>query len=658
MPWQASGGVQGGFLALTYSQTHQESVVILPELDPSLDVAGFLFECQIRAGNPYGPPADGFSLSFARLDDPVVLNPASSRGFPSSPFESFLEQGTTTGLAISFDSYRGNPLPDGSDLRGVIVRVNNKTIYQTPLDTINGDCADPTSLQTGPSDQAYWVANGSPTAPGSWASLCWQPLTVRLATDGTLTVHWKGQIIIDALQTGYKSAPGRLVMAGRNGGANQHVHVDNLRFETFAPVVSPAGFVRGMVRLNQWTNQTGDFSTFASQKLGSQPPSVQDLRNSFSSTFELGEQYFGQLIGWFTPTNTDSYVFLCSSDDASELYLSTDDSPAHKVKIAGVPGWTPDREWNKYPEQKSAPVLLTAGRQYYLELVWKEDFGGDHGSVAVKRASEADPLNGQGQLSGDRIGTYLAGYAPLNLRITQVASNNATLTWSGGYGPVLQSSLSVTGPFSDVAGASSPLTVSMREAARFFRLKDSPQTFSPVVGFANINVVAGDNLLNNPFNRGANNAATVLGSVPDGTVIFSYASGVYSHNVKFLGRFTDPNATYPPGKAFFLRSPQAFTLNLAGEVSQGKLSMDLIKGLNLVGSMVPQAGRISADLKYPAYEGTVLNQFSAGPGRYLAPNGYDFGDWSLGDPVISIGEGFFVNQSAAAKWERTFSTQP
>ena len=39
------------------------------------------------------------------------------------------------------------------------------------------------------------------------------------------------------------------------------------------------------------------------------------------------------------------------SDDNSELWLSTDQSPANKVRIAHVPGWTSSRLWTKYPEQ-------------------------------------------------------------------------------------------------------------------------------------------------------------------------------------------------------------------------------------------------------------------------------------------------------------------
>jgi len=97
----------------------------------------------------------------------------------------------------------------------------------------------------------------------------------------------------------------------------------------------------------------------------------------------------------------------CSSDDDSELYLSTDDNPANKQRIASVPGWTSAREWNKYPEQRSASIPLQAGQRYYLELVWREGAFGDHGAVAVKRGTDADPLNGAGELGGNRVSDYV-----------------------------------------------------------------------------------------------------------------------------------------------------------------------------------------------------------------------------------------------------------
>ena len=70
---------------------------------------------------------------------------------------------------------------------------------------------------------------------------------------------------------------------------------------------------------------------------------------------------------------TGSYRFWISANRASELWLSTDSSPANRVLIASVPATATAAEqprpgdWDRYPSQLSAPVTLTAGQTYYLE---------------------------------------------------------------------------------------------------------------------------------------------------------------------------------------------------------------------------------------------------------------------------------------------------
>src|SRR4030095_5616048 len=151
------------------------------------------FECDLRIGNPQQNEraADGFSINFARATDPVFENHASSDFATGGA----VETGTQTGLAICFDTWSGNTLPDGADIEGIIVRVDNKTILRQPMPTRNGACDDTTSLQTGPRDLPYWdaakAADQMPDAafdPASWAGLCWKPLIVDLDVAGKLTV--------------------------------------------------------------------------------------------------------------------------------------------------------------------------------------------------------------------------------------------------------------------------------------------------------------------------------------------------------------------------------------------------------------------------------------------------------------------------------------
>lgn len=231
-PWRSAGGKSGGFLAITYPEGSQNTIVVFPDIDQGKIVTAFSFECDLRVGNPHlnVRPADGFSISFARSTDPVLQNQdASSFATSGAP-----ETGTSTGIAISFDTWAGNALPDGADLEGIIVRVDNKTVLRQPMPTRSGACDDTTSLQTGPRDLPYWDGGGDPEDPASWAGLCWQPFSIDLDASGKLTVKYKSKTILDKFQTTYFPSAGSLVLAGRTGGADENTHFDNIKLTTVA----------------------------------------------------------------------------------------------------------------------------------------------------------------------------------------------------------------------------------------------------------------------------------------------------------------------------------------------------------------------------------------------------------------------------------------
>ncbi|MBK9140451.1 MAG: hypothetical protein IPM17_17110 [Verrucomicrobia bacterium] len=229
-PWKPTGGNPGGYYAITESVNSQYSQILFPDFDNGLIVKAFDFEVDLRIGNAVGNsgrPADGFSINYARANDPQVQlmldgNVTSTAGYaaPGAP-----ETGTTTGIAISFDTWSGNTLPDGPDIEGIIVRVDNVTVTRVGLPTRNGACDDQTSLQTGPYNPDL---NGDPS------ELCWQKFTVKLEETGELTVTYKGRTILDRFQTGYAPSRGRLLFGGRTGGANENHHVDNVKITTYA----------------------------------------------------------------------------------------------------------------------------------------------------------------------------------------------------------------------------------------------------------------------------------------------------------------------------------------------------------------------------------------------------------------------------------------
>ncbi len=94
------------------------------------------------------------------------------------------------------------------------------------------------------------------------------------------------------------------------------------------------------------------------------------------------DRFGHHLRGWLIPAATGLYTFYLASDDRSDLWLSTDATPANRQLVASVPGWTGFRQWDKYPEQTSVQIPLEAHRPYFLEFTHLEGAGGDHFSVA------------------------------------------------------------------------------------------------------------------------------------------------------------------------------------------------------------------------------------------------------------------------------------
>ncbi len=100
-----------------------------------------------------------------------------------------------------------------------------------------------------------------------------------------------------------------------------------------------------------------------------------------------GEDYWGgRMRGYLYPPQNGDYTFWTVSDDDSEVWLSTDDTPAKIKMICNVEGWTDYQNWAYNTgapgtTYKSSPIKLEAGKRYYVE-VWNAD-GTGGGVVSV-----------------------------------------------------------------------------------------------------------------------------------------------------------------------------------------------------------------------------------------------------------------------------------
>lgn len=139
----------------------------------------------------------------------------------------------------------------------------------------------------------------------------------------------------------------------------------------------------GQILREWWTDITGtDIPSLTNDADYPDNPDGSDFLTSFEAPADWADNYGTRIRGYIYPPISGDYTFWIATDDNGELWLSTDENPTNAAMIANVPGWTTDYEWDKFTEQQSSLVTLTAGERYYVEVLMKEGGGLDNIAVA------------------------------------------------------------------------------------------------------------------------------------------------------------------------------------------------------------------------------------------------------------------------------------
>ena len=194
-----------------------------------------------------------------------------------------------------------------------------------------------------------------------------------------------------------------------------------------------------------WLNLSG--SAVADLTNSSAFPSIPSfdgvLTNGFESPTNVYDNYGQRLRALLIPPTTGNYIFLIASDDASQLFLSTNDTPAGKRLIAHVDGWTSPRFYHVEAGQKSVAVSLTAGQRYYLEALMKEGGGNDNLAVAWQKPGDAEPADGSAPIPNTNLVAYGLGRPvfalhPRNASMVENGATNFSVQLSRSLGASLQ----------------------------------------------------------------------------------------------------------------------------------------------------------------------------------------------------------------------------
>ncbi|MCI0748297.1 MAG: PA14 domain-containing protein [Verrucomicrobia subdivision 3 bacterium] len=147
------------------------------------------------------------------------------------------------------------------------------------------------------------------------------------------------------------------------------------------------------------------------------------------------DNFGGRLSGFITPTESGDYEFFLRSDDASQLFLSLDDTVGNLQLIAEETTCCGPFEEPGAPET-SFPTPLVAGQRYAVQVLYKEGMGGDLCQVAWRKVGDTTPA---AQLTPIPIAFLSTLIAPLgSITITQQPANvtageNETITLSVGF---------------------------------------------------------------------------------------------------------------------------------------------------------------------------------------------------------------------------------
>ena len=198
--------------------------------------------------------------------------------------------------------------------------------------------------------------------------------------------------------------------------------------------------------------------------------------NAFeTATWENGENYAATIQALVTAPETGNYIFHITADDLAEFYISTDDNPANlrTTPSCSITGWTNQRDWANTTGgstdaalMTSAPISLTAGKAYYMYARWKEGGGGDGTSIGWELPSKQGTI---AVIPQSAIAWYVEATPAAGGKITfaKDASGKLVLTYDG----TLQSADTITGTWTDVAGATSPYATAPSGAMKFFRYR-------------------------------------------------------------------------------------------------------------------------------------------------------------------------------------------
>ena len=201
----------------------------------------------------------------------------------------------------------------------------------------------------------------------------------------------------------YRPTTGQAMAVQRVGLQNGQLAIQVTETPVFvlpgSPAMRTAGntcSATGVIAQEEWAGGLG--------RAGNEhiPTSTKQLLN-FEDIRPVTATYSARVRGYICPPQTGRYNFRIASNDTSELWVSTSDSPDGKVLLAATTGPDSWQQLRKGVAKPAVTVNLVAGHRYYIEALYSGKTGTSQQMAVAWQLPDGTV---EGPISGSHLSSY------------------------------------------------------------------------------------------------------------------------------------------------------------------------------------------------------------------------------------------------------------
>lgn len=171
------------------------------------------------------------------------------------------------------------------------------------------------------------------------------------------------------------------------------------------PLKADADGQPGLAAWEIWKDISGDMlSNLVQNPRFPLQPTAREWRSRLESPYDVGEQFGARLRALIVPSRTGPHTFWLTGDNHSQLWLGTSEKKFSKRLIGEVTAWVDPGQLDDQGSQRSRAIHLEQGRQYFIEVIYKEKTGQDHGAVYWQQPGS----NERGIIDGENLVAFLS----------------------------------------------------------------------------------------------------------------------------------------------------------------------------------------------------------------------------------------------------------